>query len=41
VPLLVKAGYYPSAALYLIYGAFVIWGFISWRKISRREGAGI
>jgi nicotinamide mononucleotide transporter len=41
VPLLVKAGYYPSAALYLIYGAFVIWGFISWRKISRRERVSI
>ena len=37
VPLLVKAGYYPSATLYLIYGAFVIWGFVSWLKISREE----
>ncbi len=37
VPLLVKAGYYPSAVLYLIYGAFVIWGFISWIKIARKE----
>ena len=37
VPLLVKAGYYPSATLYLIYGAFVIWGFVSWLKISRDE----
>ena len=37
VPLLVKAGYYPSATLYLVYGAFVIWGFISWLKISRED----
>lgn len=37
VPLLVKAGYYPSAVLYGIYGAFVIWGFISWLKIAKRE----
>jgi nicotinamide mononucleotide transporter len=37
VPLLVKAGYYPSATLYAIYGAFVIWGFISWWKIAKRE----
>lgn len=37
VPLLVKAGYYPSAALYLVYGAFVIWGFIAWVKIHRKE----
>ena len=39
VPLLVKAGYYPSAILYGIYGAFVIWGFITWIKIARRERA--
>ena len=37
VPLLVKAGYYPSATLYAIYGAFVTWGFISWWKIAKRE----
>lgn len=37
VPLLVKAGYYPSAALYLIYGAFVIWGFIAWSALSHRR----
>jgi nicotinamide mononucleotide transporter len=36
-PLLIKGGYYPSAALYLIYGAFVIWGFISWLLIAKRE----
>ena len=37
VPLLVKAGYYPSATLYAVYGAFVTWGFISWMKIAKRE----
>lgn len=37
VPLLVKAGYYPSATLYAIYGAFVVWGFLSWMKIAREE----
>lgn len=37
VPLLVKAGYYPSAILYGVYGAFVIWGFVAWIKIARRE----
>jgi len=37
VPLLVKAGYYPSATLYAVYGVLVIWGFISWLKIAREE----
>jgi nicotinamide mononucleotide transporter len=36
-PLLIKGGYYPSAALYLIYGAFVIWGFFSWLLIAKHE----
>ncbi|ALA67840.1 nicotinamide riboside transporter PnuC [Corynebacterium lactis] len=34
VPLLLKGGYYPSAALYLFYGAFVTWGFISWVRLG-------
>ena len=34
VPLLLKAGYYPSAALYLVYGAFVIWGFLVWWRVD-------
>lgn len=37
VPLLVNAGYYPSATLYAIYAGFVIWGFISWMKIAKKE----
>lgn len=39
VPLLLKAGYYPSAALYLVYGAFVIWGFVVWWRVDLAERA--
>lgn len=35
VPLLLSAGYYPSAALYIVYGAFVIWGFAVWIRAHR------
>ncbi|HSE10530.1 MAG TPA: nicotinamide riboside transporter PnuC [Nocardioidaceae bacterium] len=35
VPLLLKAGYYPSATLYLLYGAFCVWGFITWVRVQR------
>ena len=35
VPLLLMAGYYPSAIMYAIYGVFVIWGFTQWVKIQR------
>jgi nicotinamide mononucleotide transporter len=35
VPLLLKAGYYPSAVLYLVYGAFCVWGFRTWLKVQR------
>ena len=35
VPLLLKAGYYPSAVLYLVYGAFCVWGFLTWLKVQR------
>lgn len=37
VPLLLSAGYYPSAMLYVIYGAFVIWGFTVWLRVPRQE----
>ena len=40
VPLLFVAGYYPSAALYLVYGVFVTCGFVSWLRIQKREGVG-
>lgn len=32
VPLLLRAHYYPSAILYLVYGAFCIWGFAVWNR---------
>ena len=35
VPLLLKAGYYPSAALYIVYAGFVIWGFVVWLRTQR------
>lgn len=39
VPLLLKAGYYPSAVLYLVYGAFVLWGFVVWWRVDLAERA--
>ncbi|MFC8047432.1 nicotinamide riboside transporter PnuC [Nocardia sp. NPDC057353] len=35
VPLLLRAGYYPSAVLYLVYAGFVIWGFVVWVRTIR------
>ena len=35
VPELLHFGYYPSAILYAVYAAFVIWGFVVWLRISR------
>ena len=37
VPFAFKNGYYPTGTLYAIYLPFVIWGFISWLRISRVE----
>ena len=37
VPLLVSAGYYASAILYLFYGAFTITGFFIWIRVQRRR----
>jgi nicotinamide mononucleotide transporter len=37
VPLLLHSHFYPSAVLYGVYGAFVVWGFVSWLKVSRLE----
>ncbi|MFI8566377.1 nicotinamide riboside transporter PnuC [Rhodococcus sp. NPDC078407] len=36
VPLLIVAGFYPSAALYLVYAAFVAWGFAVWLRIQNK-----
>ncbi|MFD6566030.1 nicotinamide riboside transporter PnuC [Micromonospora profundi] len=35
VPLLLRGGFYPSAAMYLVYGAFCAWGFVAWWRTSR------
>ncbi|MFG1790122.1 nicotinamide riboside transporter PnuC [Nocardia sp. NPDC049149] len=35
IPLLLKAGYYPSAILYLVYAGFVAWGFAVWARALR------
>ncbi len=37
VPLLWHGGYYPSAVMFLVYGALVIWGFVVWLQASRVE----
>lgn len=39
VPLLWHSEYYPSAVLYAVYGAFVLYGFTVWLKASREERA--
>ncbi len=38
VPLLLRAQLYPSAILYIVYGAFVIWGLVVWMRVQRAEG---
>ncbi|UCR89410.1 nicotinamide riboside transporter PnuC [Mycetocola spongiae] len=40
VPLLVDAGYYASAFMYLFYGAFTLTGFFVWWRINRRAQIG-
>ncbi|MFJ8690362.1 nicotinamide riboside transporter PnuC [Micromonospora wenchangensis] len=35
VPLLLRGGFYPSAAMYLVYGALCGWGFATWWRSSR------
>jgi len=37
VPLLVHSKFYPSAVLYAVYGALVVYGFFVWLKASRTE----
>jgi nicotinamide mononucleotide transporter len=39
VPLLLLAGYYPSAIMYIVYGGFCVVGFVAWLRIERRERA--
>ena len=40
VPLLVSAGYYATAFMYLFYGVFTIIGFFVWMRAERRARAG-
>jgi len=35
VTTLVNAGFYPTAVMYLVYGAFCVWGFVTWMKVER------
>ncbi|WP_433160768.1 nicotinamide riboside transporter PnuC [Kribbella sp. CA-247076] len=37
VPLLLQAKFYPSAAMYIVYGLFCVVGFVSWWRIQNRE----
>ena len=37
VPLLWHSQYYPTAILFVVYGALVIYGFFVWLKASREE----
>jgi nicotinamide mononucleotide transporter len=41
VPLLLSAGYYPSALMYIVYGAFCVVGLASWWRLERRERSGV
>ena len=41
VPFAFVNGYYPTGSLYAIYLPFVLWGFISWLKISKNEKVAI
>jgi len=36
VPLLLTAGFYPSALLYAVYGGFCLAGFVAWMRVHRR-----
>ncbi|TDO52342.1 nicotinamide mononucleotide transporter [Kribbella sp. VKM Ac-2527] len=37
VPLLLQAKFYPSAAMYVVYGLFCVLGFAAWWRINQRE----
>jgi nicotinamide mononucleotide transporter len=38
VPLLISAGYYASASMYVFYGVFTLIGFFVWARERRRAG---
>lgn len=37
VPLLLSAGYYATAVMYIFYGVFTLTGFFVWRRVDRRR----
>jgi nicotinamide mononucleotide transporter len=39
VTTLIDAGYYPTAGMYLFYGAFCLVGFFTWWRVERRATA--
>lgn len=39
VTTLVRAGYYPTAGMYLFYGAFCVVGLVAWWRVQRRTSA--
>lgn len=41
VPLLISAGYYASAVLYLFYGGFTLVGFFIWMRVRRKNALAI
>jgi nicotinamide mononucleotide transporter len=41
VPLLLGAGYYASAFMYIFYGAFTLFGFFVWARARRRADAAL
>jgi nicotinamide mononucleotide transporter len=41
VPELLHFHFYPSAVLYGVYGAFVVYGFVAWLRVARVEVAGL
>jgi nicotinamide mononucleotide transporter len=41
VPLLFSAGYYASGLMYVVYGAFTLWGFFVWRGQRVRPSSAV
>lgn len=41
VPLLFSAGYYASGLMYVVYGAFTLWGFFVWRSQRVRPSSAV
>lgn len=38
VTTLIRAGFYPTASMYLVYGGFCVVGFITWWRVQRAAG---